>query len=64
MEKDTYDYAVERSNGKKIVTNQHLLIAIEGVVKEFHFAAISNSIPTEVHVAVLTSKLIVLTCTG
>ena len=48
MEKQGFDYAVERKKGKKIVTNQHLLIAIEGAVKEFHFAAISNSVPTEV----------------
>lgn len=47
-EKQGFDYAVERGNGKRIVTNQHVLIAAEGAVKEIHFAAISNSIPTEV----------------
>ena len=48
MEKQGFDYAVERGNGKKIITNQHLLVAMEGAVKDFHFAAISNSTPTEV----------------
>ena len=47
-EKQGFDYAIERGNGKRIVTNQHVLIAAEGAVKEIHFAAISNSIPTEV----------------
>lgn len=48
MEKQGFDYAVERGNGKKIVTNQHFQVAIEGALKDFHFAAVSNSIPTEV----------------
>lgn len=48
LEKKNFDYAVERPNGKKIVTNQHVQLAVDGAVKEFHFAAISNSRPTEV----------------
>ena len=48
LEKEGFDYAVERPNGKKIVTNQHVQLAVDGAVKDFHFAAISNSRPTEV----------------
>ncbi len=48
VEKHGFDYAVEKRNGMKIVTNQHVLLAVEGTMKEFHFAAISNSSPTEV----------------
>ncbi|KAL6721366.1 RNA polymerase-associated protein rtf1 [Lecanora helva] len=50
-EKEGVDYAVEKSNGKKVVTNQHLLIATDGSVKEFHFNGISNSQITEAEVA-------------
>ena len=48
LEKGGSDYAVEMRNGRKIVTNQHVLFAGEGALKEFHFAAISNSVPSEV----------------
>ena len=48
LEKQGFDYAVERRNGKRIVTDQHVLITVEGAMKEIHFAAISNSTPTEV----------------
>ena len=48
LEKEGFDYAVERPNGKKIVTNQHVQLAVDGAVKDWHFAAISNSVPTEV----------------
>lgn len=48
FEKESFDYAVERPNGKKIVTNQHFQLAVDGALKETHFAAISNSRPTEV----------------
>ena len=48
LEKEGFDYAVERPNGKKIVTNQHVQYTVDGGLKDFHFAAISNSIPTEV----------------
>lgn len=51
VEKQGDDYAVERPNRKRIVTNQHLQLAVEGGVKDFHFAAISNSNPTEAEVA-------------
>ena len=63
-EKQGFDYAVERRNGMKIVTNQHVLLAVEGSVKEFHFAAISNSIPTEVCGRLRYERLRVLTHTG
>lgn len=42
------DYAVEKSNGKKIVTNQHVQVMLEGALKDFHFNGISNSPITEV----------------
>lgn len=48
VEKEGVDYAVERPNGKKIVTNQHVQLTVDGAVKDLHFAAISNSRPTEV----------------
>lgn len=63
-EKQGFDYAVERRNGMKIVTNQHLLLAFEGTLKDFHFAAISNSIPTEVCCNLRLEKLTVLIYTG
>lgn len=48
LEKESFDYAVERPNGNKIVTNQHIQLMIDGAMKDIHFAAISNSRPTEV----------------
>jgi len=42
------DYAVEKSNGKKIVTNQHVQVMLDGALKDFHFNGISNSPITEV----------------
>lgn len=42
------DYAVEKSNGKKIVTNQHIHLMLDGNLKDFHFNGISNSSITEV----------------
>lgn len=42
------DYAVEKSNGKKIVTNQHVQVVLDGALKDFHFNGISNSSITEV----------------
>ncbi|CAF9941783.1 MAG: hypothetical protein ALECFALPRED_009306 [Alectoria fallacina] len=51
LEKEGVDYAVERPNGKKIVTNQHVQLTVDGAVKDIHFAAISNSRPTEAEVA-------------
>lgn len=35
-------------DGKRFVTNQHLVCVIEGVEKDFHFGAVSNSIVSEV----------------
>lgn len=46
-EKKDWDYAVEKINDKRFTTNQHLLLAVDGTVKEFHFNAISNSAVTE-----------------
>lgn len=48
IEKEGWDYAMEKSNQKKVVTNQHIQVAIEGTVKDFHFNGISNSAITEV----------------
>lgn len=48
IEKEGVDYAVEKSNGKKIVTNQHVQVVLDGVLKDFHFNGISNSSITEV----------------
>lgn len=39
---------MEKKNGKKFATNQHAMLVIDGIAKEFHFNGISNSIVTEV----------------
>ncbi|KAL2045146.1 hypothetical protein N7G274_002227 [Stereocaulon virgatum] len=56
-EKEGWDYAIERDNGKRFATNQHALIVIDGTVKEFHFNGISNSTITEAEVANYKNKM-------
>ncbi|KAL9126279.1 MAG: hypothetical protein Q9217_004652 [Psora testacea] len=51
FEKEGWPYAVSKTNGKKFVTNQHLMLAVEGTQKEFHMNSVSNSTVTEVEVA-------------
>ncbi|KAK4693149.1 RNA polymerase-associated protein RTF1, partial [Lecanoromycetidae sp. Uapishka_2] len=51
IEKEGFDYAMEKKNGKKFVTNQHAMLVIDGSPKEFHFNGISNSSVTEAEVA-------------
>ncbi|KAL2048840.1 hypothetical protein ABVK25_010898 [Lepraria finkii] len=57
IEKEGWDYAIERDNGKRFATNQHALIVIDGTVKEFHFNGISNSTITEAEVANYKNKM-------
>ncbi|KAL9097958.1 MAG: hypothetical protein Q9163_006287 [Psora crenata] len=47
FEKEGWPYAVSKTNGKKFVTNQHLMLAVEGTQKEFHMNSVSNSTVTE-----------------
>ena len=48
MEKEGWPYAIERQNGKKLVTSHHLMLTVDGSQKDFHMNSVSNSMPTEV----------------
>ena len=37
-----------KQTGRKFVTSQHLMLAVDGTQKEFHMNSVSNSTPTEV----------------
>ena len=51
FEKEGREYALERGNGKKIVTKQHFTAAVNGEDRDFWFGEVSNSAVTEVEVA-------------
>ncbi|KAG8529450.1 uncharacterized protein KY384_006087 [Bacidia gigantensis] len=51
FDKEGWPYAMMKNSGKRFVTNQHLMLAVEGTQKEFHMNSISNSTVTEVEVA-------------
>ena len=47
-EKADSDYAAEKPQGKKFVTNQHLVCVVDGAERDYWFGMVSNSVVSEV----------------